>query len=160
MVVVSASEVIGSGRRQSTLKIFGRPSVTEACLSAIAQSCPSLEVLNLAGCQAGTDVGLWQLAVGCTQLQALYVRHCQKVKDVGVFVVAICCSKLRTLDVTGCRSVTQFGAEAAKRVNNELSVYPELVKDPHRDLRWHHMDFVSAPAPFTPCLGGDQVFFR
>lgn len=53
--------------------------ITDTCISAFAQRCPSLRALYLNGCDQISDVGLTWLSEGCKTIEELELNRCTKV---------------------------------------------------------------------------------
>lgn len=73
-------------------------AITDAGIAAIANGCPSLEMINMAYCDKISDTSLKSLAQ-CLLLRTLEIRGCPSVSSVGLTAVAMGCSQLAVLDI-------------------------------------------------------------
>lgn len=75
--------------------------ITDVGIAAIANGCPSLEMINMAYCDKITDSSLISLAQ-CLRLKALEIRGCPSISSVGLSAIAMGCKKLTVLDIKKC----------------------------------------------------------
>ncbi|KAH7292638.1 hypothetical protein KP509_29G078600 [Ceratopteris richardii] len=81
-----------------------RSEVTDLGVVAIAEGCPDLQVLSLAGCVAISIASLRALAFHCQILKVLILSDCTKINDDAIAAVwPRIGRKLCVLDVVGCK---------------------------------------------------------
>lgn len=81
-------------------------------ITAIAESCPSLQRVRATGCKGITSAGVGELAAHAHGLLLLSLNYCyQSITDEALVHLAIGCIKLRILSVSNC-SITDSGLRA------------------------------------------------
>ncbi|GMH94441.1 hypothetical protein TrST_g2725 [Triparma strigata] len=76
---------------------------------SLGMNCQNLLSLNCSMCNLLTDRALAGLAIGCQKLQALNVAGAKKISEAGLCELAQHCGNLSTLNVGGCELVTRNG---------------------------------------------------
>ncbi|KAL3699908.1 hypothetical protein R1sor_017930 [Riccia sorocarpa] len=91
----------GFGQNTSPNYFLG---VTDTGVVALAEGCPELRALSLAGCRRITIRSIRTIAFHCRQLKVLILSHCRGIKD---DAVALMMPRLSTslvfLDLVGCK---------------------------------------------------------
>jgi len=65
------------GRHLERLCIAGS-HITDVALTAIAENCTRLKLIDMTGCEGITQVGISRLVQGCRRLRAVHVRNCKQ----------------------------------------------------------------------------------
>lgn len=78
--------------------------VTDRGAVALAEGCPDLQVVSLAGCAAVSIASIRALAFHCKGLKVLLLPGCMRINDHAVAaIVDRFCKSLLVLDLTGCK---------------------------------------------------------
>ncbi|KAE8667496.1 F-box/LRR-repeat protein 3 [Hibiscus syriacus] len=99
------------GSRCSQLKeldLYRSTAVNDVGISAIADGCPALEMINIAYNDKITDKSLISLSK-CGMLKALEIRGCLGVSSTGVSAIAVGCKQLTVLDIKKCFNINDNG---------------------------------------------------
>ncbi|KAI5062801.1 hypothetical protein GOP47_0021348 [Adiantum capillus-veneris] len=92
------------GHASRTGVVHRRPEVTDLGVVAVAEGCPELQVLSLAGCITISVASLRALAFHCKRLKALLLPNCVKINDDAIGAVWPRIGKsLCVLDLVGCK---------------------------------------------------------
>ena len=86
---------------------------SEAALSELVTSCPSLTHLNISKCRAATDAALAAIARSCAALRVLDLRESDECTDAGLIAIAGGCPTLEELNCEECADVLTDAAAAA-----------------------------------------------
>ena len=79
--------------------------ITDRSLSALAESCPDLESLNVSGCSI-SDCGLLEVVKCCKEMKALDLRNCSSLSDSSLWSAVQNLPSLESLRCSGCGQVT------------------------------------------------------
>ncbi|KAL2651943.1 hypothetical protein R1flu_020071 [Riccia fluitans] len=91
----------GFGQNTSPNYFLG---VTDTGVVALAEGCPELRVLSLAGCRRITIRSIRTIAFHCRQLKVLILSHCRGIKDDSVpLMLPRLSTSLVFLDLVGCK---------------------------------------------------------
>lgn len=82
---------------------------TAAGVTALVQGCTALTSLSFANTDAVTDDGVDLLTLHCARLEALVLHSCSKITDASLEYISRRCAHLRTLDIGGRSTVTEAG---------------------------------------------------
>ncbi|KAJ8413927.1 hypothetical protein AAFF_G00065250 [Aldrovandia affinis] len=120
------------------LEVFGCRSLSAACLSVMATSCPNLKVLNMGKLPKVTEACLTHITAHlkrltslnltglhvvrdrivhlivrrCPELRCLTLRCCPHITDRSLTEISTYSATIRYLDVSGCSAVTDLGIQA------------------------------------------------
>jgi hypothetical protein len=83
--------------------------VTGAALLVVAEACPRLHTLEIAGW--ATDAGVAAVAASCPWLRSVQLQQCGYVTDASMYALSNC-RQLSSLDVCFCYAITDAGASA------------------------------------------------
>ncbi|XP_036383706.1 protein AMN1 homolog [Megalops cyprinoides] len=86
----------------------GCGSVTSEGVTALASSCPCLQVVDLGGCTGVTDEGVVALAHNCKLLEVISIRGCPAIGDAALLALGGNCSLLHSVYFSETR-VTDVG---------------------------------------------------
>ncbi|XP_068750664.1 F-box/LRR-repeat protein 20-like isoform X2 [Montipora capricornis] len=92
--------------RLQRLNIAGRKNVSNRGLSLIARNCLLLEELNVEKCQGINDKGLHSVAKNSRRLRVLSVAGCKKISDKGIEVVVEKCRNMQNFNLAGCIGIS------------------------------------------------------
>jgi len=90
-------------------------NIDDAVIIALADRCPALTDVSVAGCWNLTDAAIIRLAEGCPSLISIDVsncsghrgmRYCNKLTDAAVIALAERCPALTAVDVSWCKNLT------------------------------------------------------
>ena len=82
--------------------------VTDAAISAVADSCPNLVCLKLESCDMVTEKSLYQLGSCCLLLEELDLTDCSGINDIALKYLSRC-SELSVLKLGLCKNVSDVG---------------------------------------------------
>jgi len=85
------------------LSLAGFVHLTDDCLEQLSLYCPDLKILDLSFCYKITDEGVSFIAQGCPKLRKLVLHQCTKVTSKGIINICKYLHRLRNLDLTGTR---------------------------------------------------------
>ncbi|CAO2817973.1 unnamed protein product [Amaranthus hypochondriacus] len=116
-----------------TLNLSSNKQLSNECLEKIADSCPSLEQLDVSDCPCITRKGIGEIVRNCTGLRHLQINGCAAIKSLGVdaklrklevlrasvsglnddglIMIARKCPALLNLDIMGCSAVSSNGVK-------------------------------------------------
>ena len=83
--------------------------ITDGVLQELSDLHPSVESINLRGCDRITDIGLWALSRNCIHLKHLCLSGCDQITHIGLRSLSLRCSVLETLDLKSCAKVNDLG---------------------------------------------------
>ncbi|KAK4759391.1 hypothetical protein SAY87_022522 [Trapa incisa] len=90
------------------LDLYRSSGIAESGIVAIAQGCPSLEMINTSYCYGITDNVLVSLSK-CTKLHTLECRACPHITSLGLAMITIGCKQLTKLDLKKCNKIDDAG---------------------------------------------------
>eukprot|EP00250_Pteridium_aquilinum_P017324 c23572_g1_i2 orf=1123-2619(-) len=97
-------EIHFEGHASGSNFIHSQTKVTDLGVVALAEGCPALQVISLAGCNAVSVASLRALAFHCKHMKALLLPGCTKINDDAIAKVWPSIGKsLLVLDLVGCK---------------------------------------------------------
>jgi hypothetical protein len=109
-----------SGNKLVTIRLTNCPQLGEEVVLAIGQHCPLLEICCLQLLGLVTDAAVVKLAEGCPLLESVSIAGCS-VSDIGVTALVTRCPRLETLEIIDCSQVTYQGVRAIAEHRKHLN---------------------------------------
>ncbi len=110
----------------------GWASITGNVITAIAESCPLLEQLDVSGSQDQlTDQGVEQISLLCPRLRIVDFSDCYNLTDRSLHLIAFNCKALHSVSISRCHNITVaamrvLGAAPTMRKINLFGCYPAI----------------------------------
>lgn len=121
------------------LNLTGLTAVTNATCKLIAQSCPSLELLNVSWCKHVDATGIKAVIEGCPKLKDLRAREIQGFDSPEVARIMFKTNRLERLFLSGCKDLSDETLKIMVHgAHPPIDILTDLPNVPPRKLR--HLD--------------------
>ncbi|CAG8809695.1 23257_t:CDS:2, partial [Gigaspora margarita] len=96
--------------------------VTDTAVEAIAQSCRSMEYLNIYGSEYITDSSISKIAKKCSYIQELELGYCELITDTAIKDIAHNLSNLKYLRLKYCVNISKDALDILDTLNPDLDI--------------------------------------
>jgi len=103
------------------LELAGCSHLTDAGFAALVKNCHELTRMDLEDCNQITDTTLANLAAGCPRMEALSLSHCELVGDDGIRQLAVGLadrSALHTLELDNCPLISDASLDHLRMLSS------------------------------------------
>jgi F-box/leucine-rich repeat protein 2/20 len=158
-------QLLRTNDRLTNLNLTGLSTVTNGTCKIVANSCPSLEVLNVSWCTHMDARGIKTVILGCPKLKDLRAGEVLGFNNLELAQAIFETNRMERLVLSGCDVTDEALKTMLTGTNPEIDVLTDLPMVPVRKL--HHLDLnrckrltnagVKTLAHLVPALEGLQL---
>lgn len=131
--------LLRTNERLTNLNLTGLTTVTNGTCKIVANSCPSLEVLNVSWCTHMDARGIKSVILGCPKLKDIRAGEILGFNNLELAQAIFETNKLQKLVLSGCDITDEALKTMITGIDPEIDVLTSIAMVPVRTLR--HLDF-------------------